>query len=106
MVRSSTRQSGSVATLSPIAPTRRIDWEIAEVDTVVTKKFSERACPAMDYLKARSWDNKTVNALLAWMTDNQATGEDGAKYFLKNQEDIWTKWVSADVAEKVKAAVK
>lgn len=39
------------------------------------------------------------------MTDNQATGEDGAKYFLKNHEDIWIKWVSADVAAKVKASL-
>jgi glycine betaine/proline transport system substrate-binding protein len=84
---------------------KKNDWEIAEVDTVVTKKFSEGAGPIMDYLKARSWDNKTVNELLAWMTDNQATGEDGAKHFLKNNEAIWTKWVSAEVAEKVKAEV-
>jgi len=39
------------------------------------------------------------------MSDNQATGEEGAKYFLKNSPDVWTKWVSADVAEKVKASV-
>lgn len=93
-------------TVADCADPKKNDWELAEVDTVVTKKFSEKAGPAMEYLKARSWDNKTVNTLLAWMTDNQATGEDGAKYFLKNHEDIWTKWVSADVAEKVKAAVK
>jgi glycine betaine/proline transport system substrate-binding protein len=39
------------------------------------------------------------------MTDNQATGEDGAKYFLKNNEDVWTKWVTPEVAEKVKASL-
>ena len=61
--------------------------------------------PALDYLKQRSWSNATVNALLAWMTDNQATGEEGAKHFLTEQPDIWTKWVPADVAEKVKAAL-
>ena len=59
----------------------------------------------MDYLKARSWSNDTVNKLLAWMTDNQATGEDGAKYFLENNEDIWTKWVSPEVAEKIKSSL-
>ena len=47
----------------------------------------------------------TVNKLLAWMTDNQATGEDGAKYFLENNEDIWTKWVSPEVAEKIKSSL-
>jgi glycine betaine/proline transport system substrate-binding protein len=77
-------------------------WAKSEVYTVVTKDFADRAGPAMDYLKARSWENQTVNVLLAWMTDNQATGEEGAEYFIKNNEDIWTEWVSPEVAEKVK----
>lgn len=81
-------------------------WPVSEVQTVVTTSFADRAGPAMDYLKARQWSNSTVNKLLAWMTDNQATGEEGAKYFLKNNEDVWGKWVSAEAAEKIKAAVK
>ena len=59
----------------------------------------------MDYFKTRSWSNATINKLLSWMTDNQATGEEAAIYFLKNNEDMWTAWVSAVVAEKVKAAL-
>jgi len=81
------------------------EWPKDSVETLVTTEFAERAGPVMDYLKARSWSNATVNKLLAWMTDNQATGEEGARYFLKNNEDIWTKWVSPDVAEKVKASL-
>jgi len=85
---------------------KRNEWPKDSVQTLVTTGFAERAGPAMDYLKARSWSNTTVNTLLAWMTDNQATGEEGAKYFIKNNEDIWTKWVSPEVAEKVKASVQ
>ena len=81
------------------------EWPKDKVETLVTAAFAERAGPAMDYFKARSWSNATVNKLLAWMTDNQATGEEGAKYFLNNNEELWTKWVSAEVAEKVKAAI-
>jgi glycine betaine/proline transport system substrate-binding protein len=80
-------------------------WPADHVETLVTKGFADRAGPAMDYLKARAWSNATVNKLLAWMTDNQAKGEDGAKYFLKNNQDIWTKWVPADVAAKVLATL-
>lgn len=80
-------------------------WAKSEVFTVVTDRFKQAGGPAFDYLSARSWDNNTVNKLLAWMTDNQATGEAGAKYFLKNNEDMWTAWVSADAAEKIKAAI-
>jgi glycine betaine/proline transport system substrate-binding protein len=81
------------------------DWPKDKVQTIVTAQFAKRAGPAMDYLKARSWSNETVNKLLAWMTDNQATGEGGAKHFLKNYESVWTKWVSPDVAAKVKAGL-
>ncbi|KXF76913.1 ABC transporter substrate-binding protein [Paramesorhizobium deserti] len=81
------------------------EWPKDRVETLVTKEFADRAGPALDYLKARSWSNDTVNKLLAWMSDNQATGEDGAKYFLKNNEDVWTKWVSPEAAEKIKASV-
>jgi glycine betaine/proline transport system substrate-binding protein len=80
-------------------------WAKSEVYTVVTKAFADRAGPAMDYLKARSWENQTVNVLLSWMTDEQATGEEGARHFLKNNEDVWTQWVSDDVAAKVKKAM-
>jgi glycine betaine/proline transport system substrate-binding protein len=42
---------------------------------------------------------------MAWMTDNQASGEEGAKHFLEENPDLWTKWVSPEVAEKIKAAL-
>lgn len=78
-------------------------YPVAEVDTVVTKKFADRAGVAMDYIKARRWDNATVGKVLAWMSDNQADNADTAKYFLETYPDVWAKWVSPEVAEKVKA---
>lgn len=80
-------------------------WPKAEVFSVVTKAFSEKAGVAIDYVSKRSWDNDTVNTLLAWMSENQATGEEAAIYFLENNEDVWSNWVEADVAEKIKAAL-
>ena len=81
-------------------------WPVDKVVTLVAKASADKIGPdAMAYLGKRSWDNATVNKLMAWMTDNQATGEDGAKHFLKENADMWTKWVSPEVAEKVKAAL-
>ena len=81
-------------------------WPVDKVVTLVAKPFSEKAGPEiMDYLNKRSWSNATVNKLMAWMTDNQATGEDSAKHFLKESPDIWTKWVSPAAAEKIKASL-
>ena len=80
-------------------------WAKSEVFSVVTKEFAEKAGVAMDYVGTRSWKNATVNTLLAWMADNQATGEEAAVYFLENHEDIWSPWVSEDAMGKVKASL-
>ncbi|MFK0164833.1 ABC transporter substrate-binding protein [Rhizobium sp. NPDC090279] len=80
-------------------------YPVSEVITTVTKQFADRAGVALDYLKARRWDNHTVGKVLAWMDANQGTNEDGAKYFLQNYGDMWTKWVSPEVASKIKASL-
>jgi glycine betaine/proline transport system substrate-binding protein len=81
-------------------------WPIDTIVTLVAKPFSEKAGPeVMTYLEKRSWSNQTIGKLMAWMTDNQASGEDGAKHFLKENKDIWTKWVSKDAAKKIEAAL-
>ena len=84
----------------------KTDWARAEVFTVVTDRFKKAGGPAVDYLNKRGWGNDTVNQLLAWMSDNQATGEDGARHFLKTQPDVWAAWVTPDVVAKVKAALR
>lgn len=81
------------------------NWDKSPVYTVVTREFADKAGVAMDYVKARSWDNKTAGEVLAWMTENQATNEDGAYWFLENKPEVWSTWVSPEVAEKVKSAL-
>ena len=73
--------------------------------TVVTSGFAKSAPEAFRFVSSFSWPNKLVNALLAWKDDNQATGRETAEYFLKNHEAVWTAWVTADVAAKVKAGL-
>ncbi|MGX5665938.1 ABC transporter substrate-binding protein [Rhizobium daejeonense] len=80
-------------------------YPVSDVFTVVTKKFAETNAIAVDYLKTRKWDNQTVGKVLAWMDENQGTNEDAAKYFLENYGDMWTTWVSPEVAAKVKAGL-
>ncbi|MEO1398818.1 MAG: glycine betaine ABC transporter substrate-binding protein, partial [Pseudomonadota bacterium] len=77
-------------------------WAKSEVFTVVTEEFSKENAVAMDYIQSRQWDNATVGKVLAWMADEQGTNEDGAQYFIDNFEDLWTTWVSDEVAAKIK----
>lgn len=81
------------------------EWPRSEVFTAVTKEFADSNAVTMDYLGKRAWSNDTVNELLAWMGDNQATNEDGAFYFLENYPQVWSEWVSEDIAQKVKDAL-
>lgn len=82
------------------------DWKSDVVYTLISTEFANRApAPVMDYLNKRSWSNDTVNQLIAWMTDNQATGEEGARHFLAEQPDLWEQWVSPEAAEKIRAAL-
>jgi len=73
--------------------------------TVVTASFAESAPDAFGFVSSVSWPNNLVNSVLAWKDSNQATTREAAEYFLKNHEDVWTAWVSEDVAAKVKAAM-
>lgn len=85
---------------------KKNDWPKDKVQTLVAKPFADKAGKeVMDYLTKRSWKNDVVNKVVAWMTDNQATGEEGAKHFLKQNEALWTGWVSPDAAKKIKAAL-
>jgi glycine betaine/proline transport system substrate-binding protein len=80
-------------------------WLPAAVRTVVTDRFRRAGGPAYDYLARRSWDNATVNTLLAWMQAQQAGGEDGARHFLKTRPEVWQAWVEPAVAARVRAAL-
>jgi len=79
-------------------------WTESEVHTVVTDKFKGNAGPeVMDYLGKRVFPGEIMNEMLVYMGDNQAAGSDAAIEFLLTHGDIWESWVSAEVAEKVKA---
>lgn len=81
------------------------EWPHSDVFTVASRDFSEANPVTMDYLGKRAWSNDVVNGLLAWMSDNQATTEEGAHYFLENHPGIWSEWLSEDVATAVKDAL-
>lgn len=84
----------------------RNEWPKDNVVTLVSQRLvdSDKA-GVVDYLKKRSWNNDTVSSVMAWMTETQASGEDGAKYFFKEHPDVWKTWLNADVAEKISAGL-
>lgn len=78
----------------------------SEVNTVVTKSFLEGGSEvAKEYLSKRVFPGEVMNEMLVYMGEEQASGADATIEFLQKHEDVWSKWVSPEVAEKVKAAI-
>ena len=79
-------------------------WVVSSVFTVVTDNFKNEAGVGMDYIVKRGLPNSTINELLAWKDNNQATGEDAAVHFLANYSE-WHDWVDFGDRLKVENAL-
>ncbi len=80
-------------------------WAVGEVAVAATTKLKDKSPAVADFLAKMQVPNAEISDVLAWGDDNKASPEEVAKHFLKDYEAIWTKWVPADVAEKVKASL-
>lgn len=80
-------------------------WAVGEVAVAVVTSLKDRAPDVAAFLGKMQVPNKEISDVLAWGDDNGATTDEVAVYFLKNYESIWTQWVPADVADKVRASL-
>ena len=86
--------------------TKACAYPSVKCDILVHKKLPQQAPEVVAFLKNYETSLEITNKFLAYMQDNKATTEAAAMWFLKQYEDLWTQWVSADVAAKVKAAIR
>lgn len=76
------------------------------VTVCVSKEMLNKAPEVVEFLKNYKTSSALTSAGLAYMMDNDVDTPEAAKWFLQNNKDLWTKWVPADVAKKVEAAIK
>lgn len=81
------------------------NFAVSEIKTVVATEFATNNPEPMAYLKARVWSADDFGKVLTYMEEQQADGQAAAEWFLENNEASWSKWVPADVAAKIKAAL-
>lgn len=81
------------------------EYDPAKVNILVNKSMLEKAPDVVEFLKKYSTSVADNNEFLATMDENKWDTQQTAEWFLKNKEEVWTKWVSAEVAERVKAAL-
>ncbi|MBI78503.1 MAG: ABC transporter substrate-binding protein [Rhodospirillaceae bacterium] len=78
-------------------------WTKSEVHSVITDRFMKRGGAAITYLKNRVFPGSVMNAMLVYMSKNQASGQDAAIEFLQKQRDIWGSWISPKIAKKIES---
>lgn len=81
-------------------------YPAVKCDILVHKKLPEWAPDVVAFLKNYETTLDINNKFLAQMRDTDGKPKDGAMWFLKTYESLWTGWVSPEVAAKVKAAMK
>ena len=74
------------------------------VNVAVSKEFAESASEEMvEFLRAYEMDQMQVSAYLSVQSSTDAEWEDVARDFLRNEPDVWTAWVSDEVASRIQA---
>jgi glycine betaine/proline transport system substrate-binding protein len=86
-------------------PPTKTAWPSSPIKIGVAAWIKSDAPVVAKYLAGTTMTRAQVSALVAWGDDNKAGAEATARHFLKESQDTWTKWVPAEVASKVKAAL-
>ncbi|GAA0325948.1 ABC transporter substrate-binding protein [Bacillus carboniphilus] len=76
-----------------------------DVVTAVHKDLPDQAPDVVEFLKNYETSSALTEEALGYMKDNDASADEAAVWWMKQHEDLWTTWVSEDVAEKVKDAL-
>jgi len=75
------------------------------VFTAVTTKFTQDAPKLTDFLSKVAVPLPVMDKVMAHMEETEDEPLDVAKWFLQNEGAIWSTWLPADVAARVKAAL-
>lgn len=78
----------------------------ASVVTSVTKDFMKSHPAITDLMSNVTFKTDTMSQLLAWKEDNNASNEEAAVYFLKNNQDEWRDWINDAAKVKLAALLK
>jgi len=85
---------------------RACEFKPTDCVIAINKDLPKKAPEVVDFLKNYHTNSAMVNAALSYMMENECDSRDAAIWFLKTREDVWTKWVPEEIAEKVKEAIK
>jgi glycine betaine/proline transport system substrate-binding protein len=53
-----------------------------------------------------TFKTEVMSQLLAWKEENNASNQEAAVYFLKNNPDAWSSWINDSAREKLAALLQ
>jgi len=84
-------------------------WEVAypvyENYIFINSGLSDKAPEVVEFLEKCAMTYDHINGSLLFMQESGGTSSDAAMWFLEEYESVWTTWVPADVAAKIKATL-
>jgi glycine betaine/proline transport system substrate-binding protein len=92
------------AMLASEEPTAATAYPVSKVVIGANKAFVDAAPTVAEFLKAYGSTSDATSRALAYMKREDASAEEAAVHFLK-EDDGWKTWVPADVAAKVEQAL-
>jgi len=86
--------------------TKGCGWAPTQTNILIHSSMPAKAPDVVAFLKKYETTQAMNNKFLAYMKETKGSTQDAAMWFLKNYEQVWTQWMSADMKAKVKAAMK
>lgn len=86
--------------------TRATEFPPNDVVVAVHRDFPEQAPEVYEFLENYETSSALTEEALKYMDENGVEPEDAAIWWMNQHENIWTSWVSEEIAEKVKEALK
>lgn len=90
---------------SACSPKGKSSFATPPVVVATASWISEEAPNVAEYLSSVALNNVQISRMLTWGEDNKASAVETAENFLKTETEIWTTWVSADIAAAVQASL-
>ena len=81
------------------------EFPAADVDILMNTESSEAMPEVVDFLSNYGASVAVNNEFLNILDTEADDAEEAAIWFLQNREDVWTDWVSDEVADNVRAAL-
>lgn len=86
-------------------PEKATAYPKSAITIAVNDAFAAEAPEIVEFLGAYRTSNAVVSEALAEMRQLDGNAEAAARQFLKQRPELWTEWVSEDVAERVRDAL-